>query len=142
MNLWQIAWRNLMRRKLRTLLTILSIVIGVASTFGVIASVDTAQRAFPLYLKAAFGKADYTVYGTETYFSEGVHNQVHTIDGAASVGFLKQSAKLYMQENNITSIQKRVDLKGYSDLDTPLTGFKLVEGNLSSGGGCHYRSHG
>ncbi|GIQ61561.1 hypothetical protein PACILC2_01290 [Paenibacillus cisolokensis] len=134
MNLWQIAWRNLMRRKLRTLLTVISIVIGVSSTFAVIASVDTAKKTFPLYLKAAFGKADYTIYGTEAYFSENVLQEVEKIENTASVAVLNQATKLHIEEEGISSIQKRVDLKGYSKLDTPLTDFKLIKGSLTSGG--------
>ena len=134
MNLWQIAWRNLMRRKLRTLLTVISIVIGVSSTFAVIASVDTAKKTFPLYLKAAFGKADYTIYGTEAYFSENVLQEVEKIENTASVAVLNQATKLHIEEEGLSSIQKRVDLKGYSKLDTPLTDFKLIKGSSTSGG--------
>ncbi|MED4599467.1 FtsX-like permease family protein [Paenibacillus validus] len=134
MNLWQIAWRNLMRRKLRTLLTVMSIVIGVASTFGVIASVDSAKKAFPLYLKAAFGKADYSIFGTEAYFSEEVFREVQKLGDTASVAVLKQNTKLYLEEEGITAIQKRVDLSGYSHLDTPLTNFKTIKGSLVTGG--------
>ncbi|MUG71969.1 FtsX-like permease family protein [Paenibacillus validus] len=134
MNLWQIAWRNLMRRKLRTLLTVMSIVIGVASTFGVIASVDSAKKAFPLYLKAAFGKADYSIFGTEAYFSEEVFREVQKLGDTASVAVLKQNTKLYLEEEGITAIQKRVDLSGYSHLDTPLTNFKTIKGSLVAGG--------
>lgn len=134
MNLWQNAWRNLKRRKLRTLLTIVSIVIGVSATFGVIASVDTAKRAFPLYLKEAFGKADFTVSGTDAYIPEGVHQEVLRIPNSESVAVLKQSAQLHLEQEGISSIQKRVDLSGYSNLDTPLTAFKVIEGDLTSGG--------
>ncbi len=134
MNLWQIAWRNLMRRKLRTLLTVVSIVIGVASTFGVIASVDTAKKAFPLYLKAAFGKADYTLNGTEPYISQDVLHDVEHIEGAAAVATMMQAANLVLDNDAVAAIQKRVDLKGYSALDTPLTGYKVVEGSLTGGG--------
>lgn len=131
MNLWQIAWRNLMRRKMRTALTILSIMIGVASTFAVIASVDSAKKAFPLYLKEAFGKADYSVFGTEAYYDEGIYEDVSRVENIQAVSFLKQSSTLVWEEEGITAIQKRVDLKGYSRLDSALTGFKVVEGDLS-----------
>lgn len=134
MNLWQIAWRNLMRRKMRTVLTILSIMIGVASTFAVIASVDSAKKAFPLYLKEAFGKADYSVFGTEAYYDEGIYEDVSRVEDTQAVSFLKQSSTLVWEEEGITAIQKRVDVKGYSRLDSGLTGFKVVEGNLSSHG--------
>lgn len=134
MNLVQIAWRNLMRRKLRTFLTVLSIVIGVASTFAVIASVDTAKKTFPLYLKAAFGKADFTVSGTGAYFPEEVHKAMEKLNGTASVAVLKQTTKLHLEEEGISAIQKRVDLSGYSNLDTPVTDFRLIEGSLTSGG--------
>lgn len=96
-----------MRRKLRTLLTVMSIVIGVASTFGVIASVDSAKQAFPLYLKAAFGKADYSIFGTEAYFSEEVFREVQKLGDTASVAVLKQNTKLYLEEEGITAIQKK-----------------------------------
>ncbi|CAG7640410.1 FtsX-like permease family protein [Paenibacillus allorhizosphaerae] len=134
MNLWQIAWRNLMRRKLRTLLTLLSIIIGVASTFGVIASVDTAKTAFPLYLKAAFGKADYSINGTDSYFSETVFHEAQKLNRASAIATLAQSAKLHIEKEGITAIQKRVDLKGYSRFDTPLTNFAVVQGNLEGSG--------
>ncbi|MGO0063000.1 FtsX-like permease family protein [Brevibacillus fluminis] len=133
MNL-QTAWRNLMRRKLRTLLTIISIVIGVSATFGVIASVDTAKRTFPLYLKAAFGKADYTVSGTAEYFPETVHDEIGKLQHIASVAVVKQPATLHWEQEGVASIQKRVEISGYSNLDTPVTAFQVVEGNLSSGG--------
>jgi len=108
LNLWQIAWRNLMRRKLRTLLTIMSVMIGVSSTLGVIASVDSAKKTLPLYLKAAFGKADYSIFGTEAYFPEEVHQEVRKLDNAVSVAVLKQNAKLHLEQEGITAIQKRI----------------------------------
>ncbi len=134
MNLWQMAWRNLMRRKLRTLLTVMSIVIGTGSTLAVIASVDTAKKVFPLYLKAAFGKADYTIYGTEAYFSEEVYKEVKKLKNTVSIAVLKENTKLHFEQEGLSAIQKRVDLAGYSNLDTPLTNFKLIKGDLTSGG--------
>ena len=134
MNPWHIAWRNLSRRKLRTFLTVISIVIGVASTFGVLASVESAKKVFPLYLKAAFAKADFTVAGTEAFFSEDVFEQVEQVENAVSVAALQQSAELHWEADGVSAIQKRVDLKGYSRLDTPITNFKLIEGKLDGGG--------
>lgn len=134
MNIWQIAWRNLMRRKLRTLLTLLSIVIGVASTFAVTASVDTAKRTFPLYLKAAFGKADYLISGTEAYMPEEVLQDAEKLNDTAAIAVLKQNTKLHLEQEGISGIQKRVELSGYSKMDTPLTNFKVVEGSLTGSG--------
>lgn len=134
MNMWQVAWRNFMRRKLRTLLTFLSIVIGVASTFAVTASVDTAKRTFPLYLKAAFGKADYLVSGTEAYMPEEVFHDFEKLDKTASIAILKQNTKLYLEQEGISALQKRVELSGYSRMDTQLTNFQVVKGSLTSGG--------
>lgn len=130
----QIAWRNLMRRKMRTFLTILSIIIGVASTFGVIAAVDTAEKAFPIYLKDAFAKADFNIAGTEAYFSENIHKQLGKGDDYTSVAMLKENAKLVTKEREISSIQKRVVITGYSRFDTSVTGFKLIDGKLNADG--------
>jgi putative ABC transport system permease protein len=134
MKQWQIAWRNLMRRKMRTFLTIMSIMIGVASTFGVIAAVDTAEKAFPIYLKEAFAKADFNIAGTDAYFSEDVHKQIEESAAYTSVAMLKENTKLVTEENGISSIQKRVVITGYSQLDTRVTGFKLIEGKLNADG--------
>lgn len=133
MNPWQIAWRNLKRRKLRTFLTMLSIVIGVASTFAVISSVETAKKTFPLYLQQAFGKADFQISGTDAYFPEETFRSFERINGTASVSALKQNTKLLLNREGVSAIQKRVDLTGYSRLDTALTGFKVVEGSLTQG---------
>lgn len=134
MNAWLIAWRNLKRRKLRTFLTALSIMIGVAATLGVVASVDSAKRAFPLYLKSTFGKADYTIGGTQAYFGEDALQSAQAVDGATAVGVLKENTRLQIEREGLSDIQKRVDLTGYSDLNTPLTAFKVIDGNLSSDG--------
>jgi putative ABC transport system permease protein len=134
MKQWQIAWRNLMRRKMRTFLTVMSIVIGVASTFGVIAAVDTAEKAFPIYLKEAFAKADFNIAGTDAYFSEDVHKQMEGNEDYSSVALLKENAKLVTEEKGISSIQKRVVITGYSQFDSPVIGFKEIEGDLSANG--------
>ncbi|MCJ8009338.1 FtsX-like permease family protein [Lederbergia wuyishanensis] len=134
MNHWQVAWRNLMRRKLRSFLMILSIVIGVASTFAVVAAVDSAEKAFPIYLKNAFGKADFNINGTEAYFSEKVYQDVKKIKNMTSIAVLKENTKIEIEAGNLSPIQKRVVLTGYSDLDTPVTGFHVVKGSLDSGG--------
>lgn len=110
MNQWLIAWRNLMRRKLRSFLTMMSIIIGVASTFAVIAAVDSAEKSFPLYLKAAFGKADFNVNGTDAYFSERVYKEAKTLKNATSVAVLKENTKIHVEDKGISAIQKRVSL--------------------------------
>ncbi|GIP37369.1 hypothetical protein J31TS4_06490 [Paenibacillus sp. J31TS4] len=134
MTLRQLAWRNLMRRKTRSLLTLLSIVIGVASILGVIASVESAKKALPQYLQSVFGKADFTVQGTDAYFRENAISSIQAVEGTASVAMLKHSAKLKWDAPGITDIQKRVDLRGYSDTDTALTAFQVVKGKLGTDG--------
>ncbi|MBS4196235.1 FtsX-like permease family protein [Lederbergia citri] len=134
MNHWLVAWRNLMRRKLRSFLMIVSIVIGVASTFAVVAAVDSAEKAFPIFLKNAFGKADFNINGTEAYFSEEVHQDIKKLESMSSIAVLKENTNIEIEGANKSPIQKRVVLSGYSDLDTPVTGFKVVEGSLNNGG--------
>lgn len=134
MNLFLVAWRNLMRRKLRSILTIMSIVIGVASTFSVIAAVDSAEKAFPAYLKSAFGKADFQIIGEAAYYSQDVYQKVEKLNGMQSVAVLKKNTSLHMEDEEISSIQKRITLSGYSNLDTSLTAFKLVDGQLNTDG--------
>jgi len=119
---------------MRTFLTMMSIVIGVASILGVLAAVDTAEKTFPIYLKEAFGKADFNIAGTDAYFSEDVYTQIANEESYTPVAMLKENTKLITEEEGISSIQKRVVLTGYSQLDTPVTGFDVVEGDLKAEG--------
>jgi len=134
MNMWLIAWRNMRRRKMRTLLTVMAIVIGVASTFAVIASVQTAKTTVPQYLKAAFGKADYTVSSINAYFLEDIFHETNALPNTEAVAILKQSTKLYYEQGDFADFQKRVDLIGYSELNTALTAFKVIDGDLAASG--------
>ncbi|WP_233711180.1 ABC transporter permease [Lederbergia citrisecunda] len=113
---------------------ILSIVIGVASTFAVVAAVDSAEKAFPIYLKNAFGKADFNINGTEAYFSEAVHQDIKKIKSITSIAVLKENTRIEMEGENLSPIQKRVVITGYSNLDTPVTDFRVVKGSLNSDG--------
>lgn len=132
--IWAMAWRNLLRRKRRTVLTLLAIVIGVASAFAVITAVDSTEKAFPVYLEEAFAKSDYVIYGTDSYFSDDVFQKARAIEGAVSVALVKQSTKLHIEDDNIKDIQKRIVLTGFSDLTTDNTKFKLIRGDLASNG--------
>lgn len=134
MKQWLIAWRNLKRRKLRTFLTMLSIVIGVASTFAVIAAVSTAEKTIPIYLKEAYAKADYNIAGTDAYFSEDILKEMEKNEDSTSVGVLKENTKIIPSQDGISAIQKRVVLTGYSNLDTKVTNFKVIDGDLSVDG--------
>ncbi|WP_258000488.1 FtsX-like permease family protein [Bacillus sp. Marseille-P3661] len=123
-----------MRRKMRTFLTIMAIMIGVASTFGVMAAVDTAEKAFPIYLKEAVAKADFTIASTDAYFSEDVHKQISQSKNYSTVAMLKENAGFVTKEKGISAIQKRVVITGYSELGTSVTDFKVIEGNLKANG--------
>lgn len=119
---------------MRTFLTVLSIVIGVASTFSVIAAVDSAEKSFPIFIREAFAKADFNIAGTEAYLEKDVLTKMESIENATSVALLKENTKLVVDDKEISAIQKRVIITGYSKLDSPVTGFKLIEGDLNGKG--------
>jgi putative ABC transport system permease protein len=58
---WRFAWRELRQRPSRPILTLLSIVIGVAAVVAVTISSGTTHRAFDQIFKAVAGKAQLEV---------------------------------------------------------------------------------
>ncbi|HYK74709.1 MAG TPA: FtsX-like permease family protein, partial [Pseudoneobacillus sp.] len=51
-----------------------------------------------------------------------------------SVSMLKENAQLVTEEKGTSSIQKRVVITGYSKLNTKVTDFKVIEGDLKADG--------
>src|SRR5262245_15371163 len=58
MNLWLYSLREMWRRPGRSLLTLLSIVLGVATAFAVSTTIGSARSAFNKMTEALSGKAD------------------------------------------------------------------------------------
>ncbi len=62
MALWRLSWREFRRRPLRALLTLFSIVIGVAAVLAVSLAIDNAHYAQQAMLKAVAGQTNFEIY--------------------------------------------------------------------------------
>lgn len=77
----RISLRNLIRKKYRTLFTLLAMVIGIASMFAVISTVETAKKMTEDRLKLYLGNADYSILSTNGTFSEVYLDKIFHTEG-------------------------------------------------------------
>jgi len=87
----KIAWREFRLRPSRPLLTLLSIVIGVAAVVAVSIAAGTSRRAFDAIFATVAGRADLEVTAAVgTSFNEDVAEKVREIPGVAAVSPLME----------------------------------------------------
>ncbi len=97
---WLLAWRYLWTRKLRTTLTILAIVLGVALLFGLQTLMPSIMQGFRQSMMAATGNVDLVItHVTGAAFDQDALLQVQEIQGVArATGVLSSELPLPNQQ--------------------------------------------
>jgi|GEM_PF-741585 len=139
MSSWAVTWRNLTRKKLRTLFTWFAITLGVASTLAVMSSVQATQSSIANYIQSFNGKFNMNIRGTEPSIAEDILSIANRTPGITSaLAHLYEPARL-----DVTSLKSgpkqsnpndKVVLHGYSQLDGEITGFRVKAGKLTDKG--------
>ena len=114
MSLKKFSWRSMWRRPGRTILTVASIVIGVAAVVSVTITTTTTRNAYKLMASLVSGKADLVVEGeAETPFSSALLEQVAAVPGvqAAVPVFSQLSVMSPMDDGSDDGKDKRIKLQ-------------------------------
>ncbi|MEW4327026.1 FtsX-like permease family protein [Rossellomorea marisflavi] len=132
---WQASWRNVTRKKLRSCLTILAIVLGISSMFAVISTVQTAKNVTMQRLELYNGNADYSILSEKDTFPEGVLELALKNDQISSAtGLIHKQSYLELKANEQSLDQQRMRLTGLSTLDNELLSLDEVFGDIHDDG--------
>ncbi|MDC2865502.1 ABC transporter permease [Bacillus sp. BP-3] len=134
MMLWRVSWRNLTRKKLRALITIMAIIIGVSTMFAVISTVETAKGLTNKRLQLYTGNADYVISSSNHLFSKDILNIAEKEKGiqSATAVLHKQSSFNLKEERGFT--HTRIRITGLSSFQNELLSLKVLKGNLTNEG--------
>lgn len=140
--MWKAAFRSLRERKLRLLLTSLSIAIGVAFIAGTFVLTDSIEDAFDEIFTESLAGIDLVVR-TKPAFAEGerprvseeVLAKVRSVEGvAAASGTIEALGTLIDDKGERVETQAPVFVFGYAESDK-LNNFDLATGKLPKGEG-------
>jgi putative ABC transport system permease protein len=127
MALWRLSWREFCRRPLRTLLTLFSIVIGVAAVLAVSLAINNARLAQQSMLKAVAGQTDIEVASTgNAAFSESIVAELRKVPGVKlATGIIRRNSAMFPPGKDRVSTQYLgVDPK----LDQEVREYRIVAG--------------
>ncbi|MBA4537858.1 ABC transporter permease [Bacillus aquiflavi] len=141
MKSWQISWRNLMAKKLRSFLTIVAIILGVASVLISTSMVRTTQNTIEDATKQ-LDVVDFFFLSSSGSASEQWLEKMNNIDNVSTtVGILRQKIQLSnIDGEEAVNLSKKdqkqlaVDLIGVNDLQNKILHFDVIEGELKKPG--------
>lgn len=123
---WRFAWRELKQRPSRPILTLLSIVIGVAAVVAVTISSSTSRRAFDQIFQTVAGNAALEVSTpVGTTFDEKIVPQLRNVPGVTAVApLLKRYTLMYMGKRSFRLMALGVDPQH----DQAVRGYDIIDG--------------
>jgi len=112
---WRFAWRELRQRPSRPILTLLSVVIGVAAIVATTMASGTARRAFDEIYKTVAGKATLEVATpTGVTFDEDVVGKIREVPGVKVVApLMKRDTSLSSDKVLVNGKKKAFRLKAF-----------------------------
>ncbi|MBD8497380.1 FtsX-like permease family protein [Paenibacillus arenosi] len=136
MQSWRVSWRNIKDKKVRSILTILAIVIGVASTLATISMVQTTNKWIHSFTVDAFGRFDWLVSSEKGAFDERWVKELQAANGVesavAEMAFVRPLDRIEGDNQEVPF--ENIRLIGVSDLASPVLDLKVVEGQFTSSG--------
>ncbi|MCR8842715.1 ABC transporter permease [Paenibacillus sp. SC116] len=136
MQSWRVSWRNIKDKRVRSILTILAIVIGVASTLATISMVKTTNNWIHSFTVDAYGRFDWFVSSNEGTFDERWIKELqatHGVESAvAEIAFVRPLERI--EGNKKEALFENIRFIGVSDLASPILDLKVLEGQFTSSG--------
>ncbi len=124
---WRLSWREFRRRPARTLLTLLSIVIGVAAVLAVSLAISNTRVAQKSMLQSVVGQTHFEVYAEGgVLFDQSIVAKIREVPGLKLVTpVIRRFTNMFYGDNKSTKLQfLGVDPK----LDQEVRDYKVVSG--------------
>lgn len=136
---WKISWRNLTRKKLRTLFTFLAITIGVAATLAVSSTVETTSRTVAEFVHSFNAKAHMQITGTDSTFAYPFMEELENTKGVLlALAHLSQPVRLELSslavDPEVSEPNTKTVLHGYSSFENEWLDWQAEEGSLHNSG--------
>ncbi len=128
---WRLSWREFRRRPVRALLTLFSIVIGVAAVLAVSLAISNTRAAQRSMLKSVVGQTHFEVYAEGgVLFDQGVVAKIRQVPGLKlATPVIRRFTNMFYGDQRSTKLQYLgVDPK----LDQEVREYKLVQGEALS----------
>lgn len=128
---WRFAWRELRQRPSRPVLTLLSVVIGVAAVVAVTIASGTTKRAFDEIYKTVAGNATLEVSaGAGTTFSETILDSIRAVPGVKVVApLMKRDTSFSVLEEGKNKRHYRLKIMGVDPkLDREIHEYEITAG--------------
>lgn len=131
---WIQSWRSLIRNRLRSSFTILSIILGVSSIFAVISTVETSKVVTDQQILLYTGNADYAIYSNQGIFSQEILEETKThYNVSDAIGLMHKQSYIDLG-TPIGRESTRIRLTGLSNFNSELLSLDLLAGNLNNNG--------
>lgn len=134
--LWRTSWRNLTRKKLRTLFSFIAIVLGVSTMLAVIAAVETTKNFTEERLKLYLGNAHFSLLSNQDFFDAKLADQLKkepSVTDSLSV-IHKHSRFELTNQDVINDENNRIRLTGLDSFNNTLIQLKPLAGSLDQEG--------
>lgn len=141
MTLWRISLRNLMRKKLRSFLTALAILIGVAATVTAVSMVGTTQNMIQHYSEHMTGQADAYIYSQDGLMNTDLVHRINGIEGISEAVAVSEKSALITglpAKNSLSAefenYQLRLDLTTVTHLPDSMFKMTAEDGSIHDQG--------
>ncbi len=130
---WRLGWREARKRPGRAILTLLSVVIGVAAVVAVTIATGTTRQAFDQIYRTIAGRAGLEVAApVGTSFDENVIKQIDGMPGVeAAAPIIQRRSIIYVNDRRVQVVALGIDPKR----DKAVHDFTLKEGQFFIDGG-------
>ena len=130
---WRLGWREARNRPGRAILTLLSVVIGVAAVVAVTIATGTTRKAFDQIYRTIAGRASLEVAApVGTSFDEKILPQIESVTGVeAAAPMIQRRSIIYVNDRRVQVVALGID----PERDKSVHEFKLEEGKFFVEGG-------
>ncbi|WP_353626158.1 ABC transporter permease [Bacillus sp. JCM 19041] len=134
LSIWRISWRNIIEKKKRFALTLLSLVLGIAFVTSMLIADKTTNDVFNYYEQMYVANADYWILSDDYTFNEELLSSVRNDSSVTDMLMALDKQAFFELEGDHSLNQRSVRLTGVDNQNSPLLKLPVIEGELDNTG--------